>query len=196
NSGFAGNGDVTGDDLVLQVLDRVGVIDVIAFGGVADAVSFEVEGDRTGLEVTGLERPDGLEDRDIDTFQHGGEHVGLLVVGGGQVLIGVDADDPLVGFGSGLEDAGAGTSGGVVDDIRTVVVEALSGRLAFGGIRESTEVTVGAEVFHFDGDVGVDGFGPGDVAGFELLDERVFDATHVADGAGFGGLGGDGTDQE
>ena len=69
------------------------------------------------------------------------------------------------------EDAAAGATGGVVDDVGAALVHALGRGLALGRVVEAAEVRRLGEVLDVDLDVRVDRLGAGDVARLELLDE-------------------------
>src|SRR5690242_4389962 len=116
--------DLAGHDLLLVGVDLVlDVVDLTAAGGVADTVTLEVVDVEAGLHRTVLVGLGEVEDRDVDALERRGQDVRLLVLGGGEVLVGVDTDRELVLRGSGLEDTVAGQAGGVEHDVRTVVVE-------------------------------------------------------------------------
>ena len=120
----------------------------------------------------------------------------LLVRGGGEVLVAVDADRPRVGLDGGLDGARTRTAGGGVDDVGAVGVPAVGDFLGLVGRAPRGVVTGGAEVLDLDLDVGVDVLRASGVAGLELLDEVDLLATDEADVAGLALQRGGGTDEE
>ena len=116
------------------------------------------------------------------------------------VLVGVDADGPhlagLAGGGGGFEGAETGTTCSRVHDVSAGLVLGGGEFLALGRVVEAAEVRRLADVVGEDLDVRVDGLGASGVAGFELLDEFVLDATDESDGARLALQCRSGTDEE
>ncbi len=102
----------------------------------------------------------------------------------------------LAGFGSGLEHAETRTTSGGVDDVGAGLVLRRSDLLALGRVVEAGEVRRLRDVVRQHLDVGVDGLRTGGVAGLELLDEVVLDATDEADRAGLALERSGGADEE
>src|SRR3954453_289003 len=174
--------DLARDDLLLVGVElRLDVVDLATGGGVVHAAGLEVV-DLVAGDVLALRaRLQEVVDGDVDLLDHRGEDDVAHVRRGRQGLVGVDTDRELDGGLGGREDAGAGATSGVVDDVGAALVETLGRSLALGRVVEAREVRRLREVLALDRDLGVGRLGARDVAGLELLDEVGRHATDVAD---------------
>src|SRR6478672_6925622 len=189
-SGCGRDLDLARDDLLLVVVDLAtgrGVVDAAGLE-VVDLVARDV-----GARGTRLEE---VVDRHVDLLDHRGEDDVADVRRGRQGLVGVDTDGELASSLGGREDTAARAARGVVDHVGAALVEALSGRLALGGVVEAGEVRRLREVLALDDDRRVGRLGASDVARLELLDEVGGDAPDEADRVGLGLQRGGRTDEE
>src|SRR5919112_3106484 len=183
-----GHRDLAVDDLLLVGVDLgLDRVQLPTGRGVVDAAGLEVVDLLAGLHAAVLHRLHEVEHRDVDPFDHRGEddvaHRGGRRLG----LVGVHADRLGVRGLGRLEDAGAGATGGVVDDVGAGVEHALRGGLALGRVVEPAEVRRLGQVLRLDLDARVDLLRARDVAGLELGDQR---GLHTADEADVGLLRG------
>src|SRR5512134_1647638 len=119
------NHDVAAEDLLRVPIDDVDNLGGERLGvrlGVPHALIGQAEDLEAGDEVTLSGLLDRVVHGGVDALEHRGEDQRLLLRSGRQVLVGVDADRELVGLYRGPEQAGPRQSGGVVDDLRALVV--------------------------------------------------------------------------
>src|SRR3954468_22847993 len=184
-------------DLLLVLLQLgLDVVDEATAGGVADTAVLEGEGLLRGLAGV-LELLDGAVDGRVDLLDHRGQDVRLEGgVADGVVLVGVDADGPLLGVDGGGEAAVERAAGRGVDDVRTVLVHRLRGDLGAVDVAEAGAAVAGGQALVVDLDAGVDGLGALLEAGPELRDQRALVAADEADVLALGLQRGSGADEE
>ena len=199
---FAGNGrdgDGARDDLCLQGLELVhDVVDVTTRGGVADAVIGEVERVEAAFGRAVVDSVCHLDHSGVDTLEHRGEAVGLLLGGVDEVFVGVHTDGPLAlaGLNRSLDGATTRATGRGVDHVGASVVPRKSDFLGLVRGAPGSVVTGSTEVLRLHDDVGVHSHGASDVASLKLLDQVNFLAADETDRAALALQSGSSTDEE
>ena len=177
------NDDLAVQNRVLCSLDSSlrlggGELVVVLVGHDADAALGQAELDfGAPVGLTGIPLVEDPDDGVADVLEAGGQRQRCKVGGEGQLLVGVDADEPcLAGVQSSLSCAVARVAGNAPDDVALVVVDhGVAELLGDGGVN----VVVG--VAGVDLDVGVDGQSALNEAGQEVVDDRGVNAADEAD---------------
>ena len=154
------------------------VLVVVLVGHDADAALCEAELDFAApVGLTGIPLVEDPDDGVADVLEAGGQRQRCKVGGEGQLLVGVDADEPcLAGLQSSLSRAVARVAGNAPDDVALVVVDhGVAELLGDGGVN----VVVG--VAGVDLDVGVDSLCALNEASQEVVDNRGINAADEAD---------------